>query len=356
MSMESELVKLVQATVRQELDNQAKAMKSRGGDEVITSMHDIHLRSGPDGKIFANGTEIGTSTGSAGNADTVDLLHASAFLRKDAGAGDQTENNKILMASESPIEFYNSNGNLDGWIYADYDAETVRNFFIKASETTLIDLKPAVGSVLIQAASSILLSATTYIDALSSRIANVGTPTSVTDAARYKDGFVVCTSGTRPASPTEGMHIYETDTDKDYKCTVGGGTPTWVELASGAGSGDVVANATRTLNTLTKWTDATNKIIGNSLLSDNGTTITAAGALAMGTNKITGLGAGTTNGDAIRYEQLVGAYLPLSAGSGQVLTGDIYMSNASHTISIRNNAGDGEIYLETGHVLKIVVA
>lgn len=41
---------------------------------------------------------------------------------------------------------------------------------------------------------------------------------------------------------------------------------------------------------------------------------TMAGAIEMGgTNKITGLAAGAVNGDALRYEQLVGAYLPLGA-------------------------------------------
>ncbi len=42
---------------------------------------------------------------------------------------------------------------------------------------------------------------------------------------------------------------------------------------------------------------------------------TMGGAIAMGTNKITGLGAGTTNGDALRYEQLSSLYLLLAGGT-----------------------------------------
>lgn len=40
-----------------------------------------------------------------------------------------------------------------------------------------------------------------------------------------------------------------------------------------------------------------------------------SGALAMGGNKITGLAAGTGNGDALRYEQVIGLYLLLTGGN-----------------------------------------
>lgn len=53
---------------------------------------------------------------------------------------------------------------------------------------------------------------------------------------------------------------------------------------------------------------------------------TMAGAIAMGTNKITGLAAGTTNGDALRYEQIVGAYLLLTGGQ---LSGNLSFDNSS---------------------------
>ena len=42
----------------------------------------------------------------------------------------------------------------------------------------------------------------------------------------------ICTSGTRPSSPPEGMLIYETDTKKFYKCTTGGAGAVWAEIAT----------------------------------------------------------------------------------------------------------------------------
>ena len=47
------------------------------------------------------------------------------------------------------------------------------------------------------------------------------------------------------------------------------------------------------------------QLLGQSLLLAGGT---MSGAIAMGSNKITGLAAGTTAGDALRYEQLIGVY------------------------------------------------
>ena len=46
---------------------------------------------------------------------------------------------------------------------------------------------------------------------------------------------------------------------------------------------------------------------------------TFSGNIAMGGNKVTGLGAGSSNGDALRYEQLVGVYLTLAAAASTYL-------------------------------------
>jgi hypothetical protein len=67
---------------------------------------------------------------------------------------------------------------------------------------------------------------------------------------------------------------------------------------TGLGAGTVAGDALRY-----------EQLIGLYLLLTGGT---MSGNIAMGTNKITGLGAGTTNGDALRYEQLINAYMALT--------------------------------------------
>jgi hypothetical protein len=49
---------------------------------------------------------------------------------------------------------------------------------------------------------------------------------------------------------------------------------------------------------------------------------TMAGNIAMGGSKLTGLGAGTSSGDSLRYEQVVGVFLPLAGGT---MSGDIVL-------------------------------
>lgn len=49
-------------------------------------------------------------------------------------------------------------------------------------------------------------------------------------------GIRVCTSTTRPTNPFVGQHIYETDTDKDMKCSSIDPTIVWTE-AGGSGGG-----------------------------------------------------------------------------------------------------------------------
>lgn len=51
---------------------------------------------------------------------------------------------------------------------------------------------------------------------------------------------------------------------------------------------------------------------------------TMSGAIAMGNNKVTGLAEATANGDALRYEQLIGLYLLLTGGT---MSGNIAMGN-----------------------------
>lgn len=56
---------------------------------------------------------------------------------------------------------------------------------------------------------------------------------------------------------------------------------------------------------------------------------TMSGNIAMGSNKLTGLAAGTTNGDSLRYEQVIGQFLLLSGGT---LSGALTISPTSNQI------------------------
>jgi len=68
-----------------------------------------------------------------------------------------------------------------------------------------------------------------------------------------------------------------------------------------------------------------NSIIANYLLLAGGT---MSGSIIMGGNKITQLGAASSNGEALRYEQLIGLYLLLTGGA---MSGDIDMQ--SHKVT-----------------------
>ena len=78
------------------------------------------------------------------------------------------------------------------------------------------------------------------------------------------------------------------------------------------------------------------------------TTATLAQPLAMSANKITGLAAGSANGDALRYEQLIGQYLPIGGGA---LTGTVTNSGQPiflTTCGAQNDVtGDGTAYTVT---------
>lgn len=68
---------------------------------------------------------------------------------------------------------------------------------------------------------------------------------------------------------------------------------------------------------------------------------TMSGNLAMGGNKVTGLGAANTNGDAVRYEQVNGVYLPLVGGT---LTGDLVIDNQKE-LRLREATAGGTEYV-----------
>jgi len=88
----------------------------------------------------------------------------------------------------------------------------------------------------------------TFVDA-------VALPASDLNTYLMKQAVIVCTSGTRPASPNEGMTIWETDTDKLLIYTTATTTwqPPWNLPWGRLGSASVTANQT----SITTETDLT---------------------------------------------------------------------------------------------------
>lgn len=100
-----------------------------------------------------------------------------------------------------------------------------------------------------------------------SRLSDTRTPTdaSVTTAkmAANNKGIVICTSTTRPASPVEGQHIYETDTDQTLKNTGTPAAPVWTNTATSAPAASETVSGTVELATATETrtgTDATRAV------------------------------------------------------------------------------------------------
>ncbi len=90
-----------------------------------------------------------------------------------------------------------------------------------------------------------------------------------------------------------------------------GGTVTSVGVTLGNGITGSVADPTNAANITLGLGDITPTSVTTGAIS--GTIGAFSGAVAMGGNKITGLAAGTVNGDALRYEQVIGQYLPSTA-------------------------------------------
>ena len=196
-------------------------------------------------------------------------------------------------------------------------------------------------------------------------------------------GIAVCTSTTRPTA-YDGRPIYETDTNKFL---IWDGAA-WTEVGGGAAAGDFYAdgsvpmtgnltinksnpgillkptvassptvdfyNVLGTIDGTVYTVDAGDMVVlgekdlylstvittgGSVFLETKGiprltiadTVLTASIPLAMGANKITGLGAATANGDALRYEQLIGAYLPLTGGT---LTGNLTIDSGNLRVGL----------------------
>lgn len=82
------------------------------------------------------------------------------------------------------------------------------------------------------------------------------------------------------------------------------------------------------------------------VLKDGTQTITAN--IPMSGYKLTGLAAGTSNGDSVRYEQVVGAYLPITGGT---LTGNLLFTDATYDIGASGATRPRDLYLSRNAVI-----
>ena len=73
--------------------------------------------------------------------------------------------------------------------------------------------------------------------------------------------------------------------------------------------------------------------------------LTVSNPIAMGSNKVTGLAAGSVNGDALRYEQLIGLYLLLTGGtmSGAIAMGSNKITGLTNGSSASDAAAFGQV-------------
>lgn len=92
-----------------------------------------------------------------------------------------------------------------------------------------------------------------------------------------------------------------------------------------------------------------NTALNNYLLLSGGT---MSGNIAMASHKITGLAAATVNGDALRYEQLIGQYLLLSGGT---LSGGLNMGGQSLTnLPTATNPSDAVRFDQLPVTIKVI--
>lgn len=82
------------------------------------------------------------------------------------------------------------------------------------------------------------------------------------------------------------------------------------------------------------------------LLKDGTQTLTAN--IPFGGFKITGLAAGSSNGDSLRYEQLIGAYLPIGGGT---LTGNLLFTDATYDIGASGATRPRDLFLSRNAVI-----
>ncbi len=219
MTTDEELNRLIDEHLERKLRAtriKVSELAGSGGNTVISSRGDITLAPGVGRHAYyQKGTgriELGTATsggavssvfGRTGAVVAVNTDYDDYYLLLTGGTltGDSS------ITNEKAWQFYDSTPSLNGKIYADLDVETARHFYIWASATTYIDLKPATGTLSLYANSDIHIipGGASAINVHSSKITSLAAGTEAGNAVRYEQ-VLLLTGGTMAGAIAMGTN------------------------------------------------------------------------------------------------------------------------------------------------------
>lgn len=173
--------------------------------------------------------------------------------------------------------------------------------------------------------------ATVAVAALAGSIVNANI-TNLRTAAWIGNGTIICTSTSRPASPFEGMEIYETDTDKTY---IYGGAA-WFQ-SGGIGAADTFTPALTQSVTVTKTVNqATYHKIGRRCIGETHMTITGAGTATQAI--VVGL---PLTGAAIGGTPIIGTFWVYDNSAGLAYHGALVQTSTTQAVGwVTGNTGN----------------
>jgi hypothetical protein len=336
MTMEEDLARLVRETVKAEVENHMRTRSSeligRGGDVVLGGMGNIYLQPGVNKKAYYKGTEIGTGAGSGGGITGSGTINYIPRFTGATAIGDShlVDNGSNITSSEN----ITINPSITPGLYL-YAGGVPQGYLQSVSGA--LDLNSQVDNLTIGAPST---------KTVSLRIAGADKLTIAGSNISSSENITI------NPSITPGLYLYAGGVPQGYLQSVSGilSLNSQIDdLTIGAPSAKIIGM----------------KIAGTDKLTIGGSGTTSAVPIAMSNNKITGLAAATTNGDALRYEQLVGVYLPLTGGT---LTNDLIIKDATPFLYftddadaplgsigstgaglyVKNDVASGSIYIQTG--------
>ena len=113
-SLDQDLLKLVREVVKAELNasrTNATEIVGRGGDTVISSMRNVYIRPGANGKAYYNDTEIGSGSGNSSISGTTNKI--AKFTSASAVGNSNVTDDGSNVTSSTPINLSDSNTYLE---------------------------------------------------------------------------------------------------------------------------------------------------------------------------------------------------------------------------------------------------